>query len=97
VDFKGRVIDRQAFKAASKCIAKSRLSELGKILADKPDLLNYSERAEGTLLHIAVTNNKPDLIKYLLGLGADPNASARPGQTYTPLVLATSCPFLEVV
>jgi uncharacterized glyoxalase superfamily protein PhnB len=73
-------------------VALNRADLVRKLVADDPTLLRTRKMSRfehyRTPLHLAVLKNRPQMVKLLLELGADP--SAKDGRGYTPLGLATA-------
>ncbi len=73
-------------------VALNRADLVRKLVADDPTLLRTRKMSRfehyRTPLHLAVLKNRPQMVKLLLELGADP--TAQDGRGYTPLGLATA-------
>lgn len=72
-------------------VALDRADLVRKLVGDDPTLLRMRKMSRfehhRTPLHLAVLKNRPQMVKLLLELGADP--SAKDSRGYTPLGLAT--------
>jgi uncharacterized glyoxalase superfamily protein PhnB len=73
-------------------VALNRADLVRKLVAEDPTLLRMRKMSRfehyRTPLHLAVLKNRPQMVKLLLELGADP--SAKDSRFYTPLGLATA-------
>ncbi len=73
-------------------VALNRTDLVRKLAAEDPTLLSTRKMSRfehyRTPLHLAVLKNRPQMVKLLLELGADP--SAKDSRGYTPLGLATT-------
>ena len=54
---------------------------MGKLLQERPELINYQDPDGYTALHRASYSEKPEAVKFLLHAGADLNARSTDGWT----------------
>ena len=86
------LLSRGAKPTIFSAVALNRADLVRKLVADDPTSLRIRKMSRfehfRTPLHLAVLKNRPQMVKLLLTLGADP--SAKDNRGYTPLGLATA-------
>ncbi len=86
------LLDRGAKPTIFSAVALGRDDLVRRLVADDPKLLQVQKMSRfehyRTPLHLAVLKNRPQMVRLLLELGADPSAEDSRG--YTPLGLATA-------
>ena len=83
-------------EAAMYAVTQGDLDGLKTLISDKPDLVNQRPDPNGgTLLGLAATSENPELVRFLISVGAD--IHARSGEGWMPLHIAAEGNFVENV